>query len=674
MKRIFFILLVLAFSRMAVAQSGSIYGEVLESKTLLPLKNVRVTVISLKMSVTSNDSGYFFFDDIPAGRYQLSFTRSGYQTKTLNDVQVIAGEKTRLTIYLEKKINVPEYEFFDHDTKSKPKHTLAHGHRSKKDRAGRGTPVPPPPHEKHPGLEDAVVFEREAAPVASESGLKAGFADDNQQFNYFLKFLKKYSDQAPHYDIPISERIKLQVLDEQGKYVANADVAVYQGKRLLAKGKTYADGSFFIYPVVIGVQGKKMRVAVDYEGARKNLTINRDGKRSVVLRLDKARKTFQQIPLDLLFILDTTGSMGEEIARLKSTIDIINANLATVTPRPAIRYGMVLYRDKDDDYCTKTVPFTSDLEQFRQALQPVQAEGGGDTPEDLQAALQVAVKEMNWNPDGIRLAFIITDAAPHLDYGQDYTYVQAAKDAKQQAIKIFSVGTGGLDIAGEYVLRQIAQFTYGKYIFLTYGEHGESHGGHPGSVSHHTGANFQTDKLESIIIRFAKQELSYQSDLPLAQGEPYFQADKIPSEEKEQTLRKLFVRVLGELKDYSALAIPEGTRLSVMPIQVKIESLANNAEYFTEQLIFAASKDATFKLVERKDMQFIARELGLELGGFVDEEQAAKVGEFLGADMLVLGNLFFKDNRYEIFFKLERVSTAEILSVTRVKIDPRLGL
>jgi hypothetical protein len=51
--------------------------------------------------------------------------------------------------------------------------------------------------------------------------------------------------------------------------------------------------------------------------------------------------------------------------------------------------------------------------------------------------------------------FIITDAAPHLDYGQVYTYIKTSQDTRKRAIKYFSVGTGGLDIAGEYVLRQI---------------------------------------------------------------------------------------------------------------------------------------------------------------------------------------------------------------------------
>jgi hypothetical protein len=135
---------------------------------------------------------------------------------------------------------------------------------------------------------------------------------------------------------------------------------------------------------------------------------------------------------------------------------------------------------------------------------------------------------VSWNRDGIRLAFVITDAPAHLDeYGPSYTYVDAVHDARKLGIKFFSVGTGGLPLEGELVLRQVAQYTYGKYIFLTYGESGESEGGAPGSVSHHTGANFRTDKLETIIIRFAKEELAFLTNQPLQESEDYFQANRV---------------------------------------------------------------------------------------------------------------------------------------------------
>lgn len=73
----------------------------------------------------------------------------------------------------------------------------------------------------------------------------------------------------------------------------------------------------------------------------------------------------------------------------------------------------------------------------------MQAGGGGDYPEDLQSALKDSIKEMQWRKDSIRLSFVITDAPPHLDYKQEYTYISAMKEASERGIKFFTIGTGG---------------------------------------------------------------------------------------------------------------------------------------------------------------------------------------------------------------------------------------
>ncbi|GAB1455655.1 hypothetical protein MASR2M48_09620 [Spirochaetota bacterium] len=142
--------------------------------------------------------------------------------------------------------------------------------------------------------------------------------------------------------------------------------------------------------------------------------------------------------------MDTTGSMGEEIQRLKSTIEIIYANLTELKPRPRVRFGLVLYKDTGDEYVTQISPFTEDLDAFQARLELVTADGGGDGPEDLESALDDAVNAMDWNDDGLRLAFIVTDAEAHLDYGRPYTYIHAANDARAKAIKLYTIGTGGL--------------------------------------------------------------------------------------------------------------------------------------------------------------------------------------------------------------------------------------
>lgn len=507
----------------------------------------------------------------------------------------------------------------------------------------------------------------------SASGLKAGFSDDNAQFNYFLGFLEEFG-YVPNYALEISERITLKIQDSAGKPVPNARVAVRSGTRVLDQGLSYADGTFRIYPLVYGTTADKLSVRVESQSGSANLDVARDGPRRVVIKLDRPRVVPAPLPLDVLFVLDTTGSMGEEIERLRDTIEIVHANIRAMTPKPAVRFGMVLYKDRGDEYVTQVVPFTSDLAAFQAALEEVYASGGGDTPEDLQAALEDALRKMDWNKEGVRTAFVITDAEPHLDYGQKYTYAQAAKDARSRAIRFHTVGTGGLGVEGEYVLRQLSQFTEGKYIFLTYGETGESEGGAPGSVSHHTGANFQTDKLEAIVIRFVKEDLANLSDVPLSMDEDYFEATKIPEEERDATLDKLFGEALKNLTDYSTFKVERDTPAAVLPLVPSAGDLASNAEYFGERLLLSAVKARTFKLVERKSLQSVLEELELQLSGLADEKAAARAGELLGADILVTGSVYRREGKYEIFLRLVRVSTAEVLSVTRARVDAKLGL
>ena len=439
---------------------------------------------------------------------------------------------------------------------------------------------------------------------------------------------------------------------------------------------TYADGSFLLFPAAYGDE-QNYSVEILYNQQIRRIPLDRYGRREIEIAFNMPRAPLSRVPLDLLFILDTTGSMGEEIQRLKTTIELINLNLSSLSTRPRVRFGMVLYKDRGDEYVTRVVPFTEDLQAFQSALEQVEASGGGDTPEDLQAALQAAM-EMSWDRRGVRLGFIVTDAPPHLDYGQSYTYARAVEEAKERGIKVFSVGTGGLDLLGEVVLRQIAQYTSAKYIFLTYGESGESEGGSPGSVSHHTGANYQTDKLEAIIIRFAKEELSYVSDRPIEEEEEYFTADKIEEEQREKTLDKLFSMAISQLIDYSTVRINPGTAAAVLPLSPAQSHLSLNSEYFTEQLILSFGRDEKFKqlfrIVERKDLQTILEELELQLSDLAEEQEAAQVGELLGAELLITGNLYSTANGYELFLKLLRVETGEVLSVTKAIIDPALGL
>ena len=515
------------------------------------------------------------------------------------------------------------------------------------------------------------------AAVPAVPGSKAGLADDNRQFNYFLQFLEQYGKQVPHLPIPVGERIVLEVADSEGKPLESAAVEIYSDTgRLLCSGLTYSDGSFLFFPQEFG-PSFSYRAMVTVNEVPREAEFQREGPREVQVRFDFPRPQVRPIPLDMLFILDTTGSMGEQVERLKSTIGTIALDLSSLSPRPQVRFGLVLYRDRGDIYLNQVVPFTANLDEFQVALNRVKAEGGGDVPDDLQAALKEAMG-MEWNGEGIRLAFVITDAPPHLDYEESYTYVDAAHDASAAGIKIFTVGSGGLDLAGEYVLRQLSQYTAAKYVLLAPGGQGESEGGAPASVGRHTGANDQSDELEQIIIRLAKEELGNAFGQRAEAGEDYFQATRVAAEDPDETLQKLFTLAVSQLIDDSSLRLAPETPASVLPLRPAAAELDQPAEQFTEQLTLSFRRSEqvrkTFRILQPIDLPNLLQELQLEPSGLADAKQAARVGGLIGAQVLVIGRLYAKGEDYELFLELLRVETGEALSATKAVIDRRLGL
>ncbi len=523
---------------------------------------------------------------------------------------------------------------------------------------------------------------RAAAPA--ESGLKAGLADDNNQYNYFLEFLRKYAGDWPFRAIPAENRIQLKVVDAQGASVPNAEITLRDDAgREVEKIKTYADGVALLTPPVQAA-GRWTATARGPTGPRKiappegSLTFDPSGGRTLQLTLDGRRWSPDPTPLDILFVMDTTGSMGEEIERLKATIEIIRDNLDLAVPRPELRFALVMYKDRGDEYVSRAFPLTSNLKKFQKNLEEAWADGGGDTPEDLEAALADAVAPgIGWNPSGVRLIFVVTDA-PAQAYDNAVGYDRSAQSARAQGIKIHTIGTGGLPVEGEYQLRQLAQRTRGKYIFLTYGERGESSGGAVGAVSHHTGSNWSADRLEAVIIRLAKEELALMSGTGVSvPSDEYFEAVPLAGRDPETILDELFGEALVKLLDYSSLAVQATTPTAVLPLSPGSDDPAarRNAERFEARLVQAAATSRRFRLLDRKDLQAVLGELELGLSAIADPAAAAQVGNLLGAELLIIPTLIDAGAAtWEVYIKLVRVSSGEILSVSRCRIDRKLGL
>ena len=215
------------------------------------------------------------------------------------------------------------------------------------------------------------------------------------------------------------------------------------------------------------------------------------------MTIDAAVPDRDEIDVDVAFCLDTTGSMGDEIDAVKRTLRDVAARLDRLHPRPRLRYGMVIYRDHGDEYVTRTTDFTRDLEAFLRVLERVRADAGGDYEEAVSEALCRSVDDLSWRTgDAIRMLFLIGDAPPHTDSLDGADYSRAMRRALEKGVKIFTIGASGLNDKGEFIWRQLAQFTMGKFMFISYG----------GTTRHHVG-EYRENNLDDLMVRAVTGEV-----------------------------------------------------------------------------------------------------------------------------------------------------------------------
>jgi uncharacterized protein YegL len=148
--------------------------------------------------------------------------------------------------------------------------------------------------------------------------------------------------------------------------------------------------------------------------------------------------------VEVVFVLDTTGSMSGLIQAAKEKIWSIATTLAQAKGAPDIRIGLVAYRDRGDAYVTRVVDLSEDLDSMYATLMDFQADGGGDGPESVNQALYDAVHRVSWSQDAqtYKAVFLVGDAPPHMDYQDDVKYPQTLATAANRGILVNTIQCG----------------------------------------------------------------------------------------------------------------------------------------------------------------------------------------------------------------------------------------
>lgn len=169
--------------------------------------------------------------------------------------------------------------------------------------------------------------------------------------------------------------------------------------------------------------------------------------------------------IEVLFVLDTTGSMGGLIKGAKLKIWSIANQMMRADPQPRLRVGLLGYRDRGDAYVTRFADLSEDMDTIYARLREFQADGGGDGPESVNQALLEAVNRPSWSQDSrvLKIVFLVGDAPPHMDYANDVRYPFSCRQALQRDLIINTIQCGQMAETA-FFWKEIAQLGGGTYI------------------------------------------------------------------------------------------------------------------------------------------------------------------------------------------------------------------
>ena len=325
--------------------------------------------------------------------------------------------------------------------------------------------------------------------------LTAGEWNDLDHWDFWsgLMASQDYGDMSAYWGMYTPRRVAVRVADATGKRLPAVRVVLEQKQRAVWSTLTDNQGeaNLWIDPfhaqagtdhLVLVVDGVPQASApkltpwnVQQEEAEVNFVI-----------LDKARPVEKRA--DIAFIVDATGSMGDEIEFLKKDLVNILDRVKSGQGEIGLRTGTVFYRDEEDDYLTKFSPFTEDYRKTIQYIAMQRASGGGDLPEAVHTALEAGLQNLAWNASArARIAFLVLDAPAHQDH-------QGVIESLQ-GVKLIPVFCSSPSKECEFMCRFFAVLTGGTYVFLT------DDSGVGGDHIEASVGDFQVEPLNDLLVR-----------------------------------------------------------------------------------------------------------------------------------------------------------------------------
>ena len=323
--------------------------------------------------------------------------------------------------------------------------------------------------------------------------LTAGEWNDLDNWDFWNNLLnnQEYYDDVNKWDLKEIKRYSFVVADKNESLVANAEISLLSGEVEVWKTKTDNKGKATLWS---DLELNGLTALVKFEDIEEPIDALEYGQGINEVYLDKTIENKKII--DVYFAVDATGSMGDEINYLKTELNNVIERIKQNNPLLEMRFGSVFYRDEGDEYVTRPFHFTSDETSLTSFISDQSAGGGGDFPEAVHSALDVAITQNSWNDDApAKILFLLLDAPPHYTQEVVSSLELNLIKAAEKGIKIIPITASGIDKATEYLMRSFAILTNGTYVFIT------DDSGVGNDHLEPTIGDFELEKLNDLLVR-----------------------------------------------------------------------------------------------------------------------------------------------------------------------------
>jgi hypothetical protein len=354
---------------------------------------------------------------------------------------------------------------------------------------------------------DAKALVRE--PDTRAGQLTAGEWSDNLNWDFFDGVRKKndWKGMEPNWGFDLGNRYYVKVTSG-GKPQNDVKVVLKDKKgKTVYEGRSDNNGNCYLFAGLFEKEtaaGGTIEVATS--GGTKTIDAGSAGNIRPIT-VDISRSTKAANKLDIMFMIDATGSMGDEINYLKEELsDVIRRVKAESEQMVDIRVSANVYRDKGDEYVVRSFPFTNDMSKVLTNLSAQYAGGGGDFEEAVEEGLDDGINKHDWSEDATaRIMFLVLDAPPHNTPENKAKIQKAVTNAAKKGIRIIPVTSSGIDKNTEFLMRFLSIATGGTYVFLT------DHSGIGNSHIEPTIGKYDVEYLNNLMVRLIKAYLTTES-------------------------------------------------------------------------------------------------------------------------------------------------------------------